>query len=179
MIEAVRGGVAEVSGLAETIEAETRNLLGRATEARSRADQGSNDLGSMKEVLERVVDVSNEINGEVVSIQGIAKQTNLLALNATIEAARAGDAGRGFAVVASEVKSLAATSGQAAESITSQINEAVERVGKAAMAADVLLDTMSTVVETAEATEAGMDAVATQIGQQTDALRRLLDMIEK
>ena len=60
--------------------------------------------------------------GDVVSLIGdIAGQTNLLALNATIEAARAGEAGKGFAVVASEVKSLAAQTAKATDTVAAQI----------------------------------------------------------
>jgi methyl-accepting chemotaxis protein len=68
---------------------------------------------------------NEQIKDNVASIQSIAAQTNLLALNAAIEAARAGEYGRGFAVVADEVRNLASNASQAAESITSLMNEAV------------------------------------------------------
>ena len=55
-------------------------------------------------------------------VSSIANQVNILAINAKIEAARAGDAGRGFAVVAEEVNALSRKTGDAAASISSQVN---------------------------------------------------------
>ncbi len=68
---------------------------------------------------------NNRIGNVVDLIRNLASQTNLLALNATIEAARAGEAGRGFAVVAAEVKSLAAATNSATETIRDGIGEVV------------------------------------------------------
>ncbi|MEU4420600.1 methyl-accepting chemotaxis protein [Actinoplanes sp. NPDC024001] len=62
-----------------------------------------------------------QVAGIASVISGIASQTRLLALNATIEAVRAGAAGSGFAVVADEVKSLADTTADSTEQITSTI----------------------------------------------------------
>ncbi|MEU4619864.1 methyl-accepting chemotaxis protein [Actinoplanes sp. NPDC023801] len=62
-----------------------------------------------------------QVAGIAGVISGIASQTRLLALNATIEAVRAGAAGSGFAVVADEVKSLADTTADSTEQITSTI----------------------------------------------------------
>lgn len=71
--------------------------------------------------------------GEVVElIDSIASQTNLLALNATIEAVRSGEAGRGFAVMPAAVKSLAAQTAKATESIARQIAETQSAAHEAA-----------------------------------------------
>lgn len=82
---------------------------------------GQNELTTLKEISEQVMDVSTEMKkdmealfdimermGQVISgIDTISMQTNLLALNASVEAARAGEAGKGFAVVANEIRELA------------------------------------------------------------------------
>jgi methyl-accepting chemotaxis protein len=81
--------------------------------------------GSSKEVA-ALGEQTQSIVSAVDAIRRVADQTNLLALNAAVEAARAGEQGRGFAVVAGEVRSLAASSKEATQSIVSVI-AAVER----------------------------------------------------
>lgn len=84
-------------------------------------ESGQEELTSIKELSEQLLDVSKEMKedledlfeimkrmGEVITgIDTISMQTNLLALNASVEAARAGEAGKGFAVVANEIRELA------------------------------------------------------------------------
>ena len=80
-------------------------------------------LGLASRKVDTLAERSQEINGIVDLISGIASQTNLLALNAAIEAARAGEAGRGFAVVAGEIRSLAEKTALATDDIVRKIGE--------------------------------------------------------
>lgn len=85
-------------------------------------------------VVTELGEQSKEIGQIVDAISGIAGQTNLLALNAAIEAARAGEQGRGFAVVAEEVRRLAEQSQEAAQRISSLIQEIQSKTDKAVVA---------------------------------------------
>ncbi|WP_309238329.1 methyl-accepting chemotaxis protein [Actinoplanes aureus] len=93
-----------------------------------------------------------QVAGIASVISGIASQTRLLALNATIEAVRAGAAGSGFAVVADEVKSLADTTADSTEQITSTI---------ATLEADVAQMGQT------------LNAIVRDVGDIEDALRQL------
>lgn len=107
-IEEMTASVQEIStSMSKSIAAVT----GVITETKE-ADQAVKRLESASESMSRIIDM----------IQEIAGQINLLSLNATIEAARAGEAGKGFAVVADEVKNLAKQAADATEQIGNEIS---------------------------------------------------------
>ncbi|WP_439852798.1 methyl-accepting chemotaxis protein [Pseudomonas syringae] len=82
----------------------------------------SSGVQQTAEMIQRMADDSQKINGVVSVIHSIAEQTNLLALNAAIEAARAGEMGRGFAVVADEVRNLAKRVQTSTDEITGMVS---------------------------------------------------------
>ncbi len=127
--------IQEIQATAIHVSESTTEASTAAHQAESAAEDGARIVAStiqtIEELASEIADSSkairnlkqntDEINGILNVIVGIAEQTNLLALNAAIEAARAGEQGRGFAVVADEVRHLAQNTQNATQQIEQMI----------------------------------------------------------
>jgi methyl-accepting chemotaxis protein len=87
--------------------------MGRVKERVSDIARATVSLGEKSLEIGKVMDLINEIAGEI----------HLLALNAAIESAAAGEHGRRFAVVASEVRRLAEKTRESTEAIRTLVTE--------------------------------------------------------
>lgn len=123
-----------------------------------------NYLNNARQVMQHLVNESNNIGNVLDVIKGIAEQTNLLALNAAIEAARAGDMGRGFAVVADEVRTLAQRSHDSTQEIQTIIEQLQSRANESADVMENSAKQASTCVEYAETALKSLDEIRTAVG---------------
>ena len=113
--------IAQHAGATRDLSQTADTLAGSGQEVVTRVQRSiaglSTGVQQTAEMIQKLAEDSQKINGVVGVIHSIAEQTNLLALNAAIQASMAGDAGRGFAVVADEVQRLAERSSAATRQI--------------------------------------------------------------
>jgi methyl-accepting chemotaxis protein len=119
----VSGQLTDVSERAGTVSAAAARIEGQVADVRTVAGRLLTGNAAATEAVETLHDSLRRVDEVARFIGGIAKQTNLLALNATIEAARAGAAGQGFGVVADEVKTLAMTTAESTQTISTTLDE--------------------------------------------------------
>lgn len=94
-------------------------------------ESNSQIMSAVEESNKNIAEITRvimDIGAKTTVIKDIVFQTKLLSFNASVEAARAGEHGKGFSVVAEEVGNLAQMSGNAAQEISSTLEESIKKV---------------------------------------------------
>jgi len=126
------------------------------------------DIQNSVSAINQLNENSKQIYSILDVIAGISDQTNLLALNAAIEAARAGEAGRGFSVVADEVRSLAAKTNEATNSIRHMIEEFSKGTAQAVKVMHTTREHSETVVNNTRELNKALAIIADNMEQLSD-----------
>ena len=132
---------------------------------------------NITDLAEKTKSIENFIN----IINDISSKTNLLSLNASIESARAGAAGRGFAVVAEEIRTLAASSLQAAEQIRNTVNTVMIQVSetkKNTNSAEHIVKEQTKTIETMSAVFEQMSLGMAELLTSIDAITRNVEKVD-
>ena len=131
----------------DNMEKESKDTASGSTEGLTLTQNIVNDTQNLNkqietenEIVNSLVQKSDDIAGAIVVIDQIAFQTNILSLNAAVEAATAGEAGKGFAVVAQEVRNLASRSADAAKEIKDVVTAIQEETARMKKSSDVVAE---------------------------------------
>ena len=148
--------------------------------------QTQSQMDLLKDSMQRISDMSMEIEKIIDEINSIAQQTNMLSLNASIEAARAGEMGRGFAVVAAQIGELAARSGQAAKETNELITNSIHAVEDGKGITEKTAEAFRMVVENMQTASRNVEKITGMVrenmGIVTDAagqIRRISSVVEQ
>ena len=177
--EFLTGQLGENKGRAGEVAAAALSNQKHFGELQSRAAEMESGLDLASRKVDTLAERSQEINGIVDLISGIASQTNLLALNAAIEAARAGEQGRGFAVVADEVRALAGRTQQSTSEINDMLSKLQQGVSSAVQAMEKTKASCQATADKTSRVNVGLDDMASSVGRIHDLSAQIATAAEE
>ncbi len=143
----------------------SQNAANSALMAAQKIEATGMQMKTLESAIDKISDMSAEIEEIIDEIDSIAQQTNMLSLNASIEAARVGESGKGFAVVATQVGALAARSAQAAKQTSQLITNSINAIEEGRLLTKKTTEEFS--------------AVVTDIEEASNHVKEITDMVKQ
>ncbi|MGF1910839.1 methyl-accepting chemotaxis protein [Vibrio kasasachensis] len=178
-IAEVSNAASAASAMADEANLHSSNGLASIEATIGEVDMLVQELSHSQNIINRLAQDTQKIDGILEVISVISDQTNLLALNAAIEAARAGEAGRGFAVVADEVRNLASKTGSSASEIHSMIRQLQETAESAVNAMDKGIDLSERCKVRADETGGMLRNISNQLDNVNDSSHQIAAAVEE
>lgn len=187
----------EGTGRQEQAVSDLKNIMEQLTQELNHSVEASVDVSSETEMttgkiretqsqmtmlqasMQKISEMSMEIEKIIDEINSIAQQTNMLSLNASIEAARAGETGKGFAVVAAQVGELAARSAQAAKETNELITNSMEAVREGQEITGQTVNTFGIVVESIEQSRQDVEGISHMVQQNVDIVKMAVSQLSQ
>ncbi|WP_020004880.1 methyl-accepting chemotaxis protein [Brachyspira innocens] len=172
-IEELTGSMQSLSSSIKEISSNSLQAKDKSSKIMDTTTTGVEAVNEISAHMHEISESSKKISEITKLIQSIAFQTNILALNAAVEAARAGEQGRGFAIVASEIRSLAQTVNEAANNITSIVEETVKRVEIGNESANKSSSILNTINDLVKEMENELQYISQSIMQEEDGISQM------
>lgn len=137
-------------------------------------------VGAISTEMDKLKEISKEMESTMGIVTDIANQTNLLALNAAIEAARAGEAGKGFGVVAGEVRKLAEQTKESATNVEALLQHTTIRTSKLQQSVQEIISAVSMGEESVHNTDVQFSAIVESMSKtktQNNLVEREVEQI--
>ncbi len=175
----VAGNTVRTAEAINEAEREIQSSLQLVEHTSSAMENLAGDIRQTQEVVNTLVEETENIGMVINVIKEIAEQTNLLALNAAIEAARAGEQGRGFAVVADEVRTLARRTQDSTKEIEEIIGRLSAQAGRSREAMDRGVNRAGETVELAQDSRTSLQAIDQALSTVTDMANQIATASEE